>query len=165
VSRSRPAPVEPGPLAPRPPTPAAPRPAAPGLPRAPAVIVNLFRAAAISNFLVTLPAFFAWDWYVGQFTTLPPNYPFTFWIWSGMAFLWGVMFWEISRDVLGRAPMLKYAWLEKMVTSTSVAVAYFSHNIPASVAIGVVLTDVIWIPLFMLAHWQVNQRLQRVAVA
>ena len=123
MSRSRPAPVEPGPLAPRPPTPAAPRPAAPGLPRAPAVIVNLFRAAAISNFLVTLPAFFAWDWYVGQFTTLPPNYPFTFWIWSGMAFLWGVMFWEISRDVLGRAPMLAHWLVNQRLQRAGVGVA------------------------------------------
>lgn len=118
-------------------------------PRAVSVGTWVYRLAAISNFIVTIPAFVAYDFYVGQFTDVAPRYPFLVWIWSGMAFLWGVMFWEISRDVVGRYPMIKYSYLEKAVTSTSVVVGYITQDLPTSFLAGVVFTDIIWIPLFV----------------
>ncbi len=59
-------------------------------------IRNLYRAAAISNAVATIPAFLAYDRYVDAFTDEPPRYPFLVHIWAGMAALWGVSFWEIS---------------------------------------------------------------------
>src|SRR5215471_465268 len=91
----------------------------------------VFRAGAISNFIVTVPAFVVYRLYVSTFLGTLPNYPFLIWIWSGMAFLWGVMFWEISSDAVAHRPMLKYAWLEKGVTSASVLVAFLTRNISA----------------------------------
>jgi len=90
----------------------------------------IYKIAAISNFVVTLPAFVAYDRSVSLFATVRPNYPFLVWIWAGMAFLWGVMFWEISTDLVRHAAMIKYSWLEKSITSTSVLIAYFSNNVP-----------------------------------
>lgn len=124
----------------------------------------LYRIAAISNFVVTIPAFVAYDTYVGAFTDQPPDYPFLVWIWSGMAFLWGVMFWEISRDPLRRYEMIKYSYIEKGVTSVSVVVAYALGDVPSRFLLGIVFTDIVWIPLFAYAHFRLA-RLQVAAAA
>ena len=59
---------------------------------------RLYKTAAISNFVVTIPAFLWYRRYVDLFLPRRPNYRFLVWIWSGMAFLWGVSFLEIARD-------------------------------------------------------------------
>ena len=112
----------------------------------------IYKLAAISNFLVTVPAFVAYDRSVALFAPVRPNYPFLVWIWAGMAFLWGVMFWEISRNLVDALPMIKYSYLEKAVTSTSVLIAYFSNNVPGAFLAAIALTDMIWIPLFIWVH-------------
>jgi hypothetical protein len=108
----------------------------------------IFRAGAVSNFAVTVPAFVAYKRYVRTFTTEEPNYPFLVWIWSGMAFLWGVMFWEIGGAPEARAPMVKYAIAEKAVTTTAVTVAYRTGNVPRRFLVSILFTDLLWIPLF-----------------
>jgi hypothetical protein len=113
---------------------------------------RLYRLAAISNFVVTVPVFLAYNAYVNRFFDARPNYPFLVWIWSGMAFLWGVSFLEIAHDPVAAYPLLKYSWLEKCVTSASVITAFVIGDIPGRILVGAVFTDVIWIPLFMRAH-------------
>jgi len=117
----------------------------------------IYKVAAVSNFLVTVPTFVAYDSTVALFATARPNYPFLVWIWAGMAFLWGVMFWEISRDPVRTSPMIKYSYLEKGVTSTSVLIAYFSRNVPAAFLVGIAITDMIWIPLFIWVHLTITR--------
>jgi hypothetical protein len=112
----------------------------------------IYKVAAISNFVVTIPAFVAYDRSVAMFAPTPPNYPFLVWIWAGMAFLWGVMFWEISRNLLRSSAMIKYSYLEKSITSTSVLIAYLSRNVPTTFLLGIALTDLIWIPIFIWIH-------------
>jgi hypothetical protein len=107
------------------------------------------RIGAVANILFTLPAFIAYHWYVGQVVSSPPDYPFLVWIWSGMGLMFGFMFWEISRDILGKASMIKYAWLEKAITAGSVIVAGATGNVPAKFVVGVVFTDLIWVPIFI----------------
>lgn len=116
----------------------------------------VYKVGAISNFAVTIPAFIVYDWYVEQFTNLPPRYPFLVWIWSGMAFLWGVMFWEISTDIVGKYSLIKYSYLEKAITSTSVIVAFAIGDIPGRFLAGVVATDIVWIPLFAFIHLKIS---------
>jgi hypothetical protein len=121
-------------------------------------VARLYRFAAISNFLVTVPAFVVYRRYIDSFFFEKPNYPFLVHIWSGMAFLWGVMFWEIARDPIKKQALVKYSYLEKTVTSASVVAAVALHNkqksakLPLRVLAGVSLTDIVWIPLFMRAH-------------
>ena len=66
-------------------------------------------------------------------------------------------FWEISRDVVRTSPMIKYSYLEKGVTSTSVLIAYFSRNVPAAFLVGIAITDMIWIPLFIWVHLTITR--------
>jgi hypothetical protein len=117
-----------------------------------------YRAAAVSNVVVTVPAFVAYDRSVALLADEKPNHPFLVQIWAGMALLWGFMFWEISRDPTGRYPMLKYTWLEKMVTSGAVTVAWRRHRLPDRFMASIVATDVVWIPLF----WVLQLRLRRI---
>jgi hypothetical protein len=109
----------------------------------------VYGVGAFSNFVVTVPAFLAYNRYVDHFLDTRPNYPFLVWIWSGMAFLWGVSFVEIARDPLGAYRLVKYSWLEKSVTSTSVVVAFAIGDVSRRFLAGVVVTDIIWIPLFV----------------
>jgi hypothetical protein len=84
----------------------------------------VFRLGAISNFLVTAHAIID---PVGNWSTVPRveallpeswqtpnveplNYPSFLIIWSGMAFLWGVMMWEISTDPVRHQAMIKYTY-------------------------------------------------------
>ncbi|MDQ4102784.1 MAG: hypothetical protein M3186_03370 [Actinomycetota bacterium] len=121
-------------------------------------VARLYRSAAISNFLVTVPAFVAYRRYIDSFFSEKPNYPFLVHIWSGMAFLWGVMFWEIAKDPVKKQDLVKYSYLEKAVTSASVVAAVALHDkqksakLPLRVLAGVSLTDIVWIPLFVRAH-------------
>ena len=112
---------------------------------------RVYRFAAVSNFLVTVPPIVGYK----LLRDLPipmPNYPFLLWIWSGMAFLWGVVFLEIASNVVEKQAFIKYSYLEKLVTSTSVIVAYFCGNVPAGFMLFVFLTDVIWVPIFIAIH-------------
>jgi hypothetical protein len=111
---------------------------------------RLYQAAAISNVVVTVPAFVAYDRAVALLAEEKPRYPFLVQIWAGMALLWGVMFWEISRDPVGKYPMIKYSWLEKMVTSGAVTVAWRNDQVPTRFMLSIVATDIIWIPLFIM---------------
>jgi hypothetical protein len=106
----------------------------------------------VLNFVVTLPAFIAYNWYVGMFKSAHPNYPFLVWIWAGMAFLWGVSFLEIARDPMQAYPLVKYSWLEKSITSLSVIIAFLIGDVPRSFLVTIFVTDVIWIPLFIAVH-------------
>jgi hypothetical protein len=110
---------------------------------------RVYRAAAISNVVVTLPAFVAYDRAVALLAEEKPRYPFLVQIWAGMALLWGVMFWEISRDPIRNYPMIKYTWLEKLVTSGAVTVAWRNDQVPTRFMVSIVFTDIVWIPIFL----------------
>jgi hypothetical protein len=112
----------------------------------------IYGTGAILNFAVTLPAFFDYHFYVDQFTSTRPNYPFLVWIWAGMAFLWGVSFLEIAGNPMKAYPLVKYSWLEKCITSLSVFVAFVIGDVPGKFLFAILFTDVIWIPLFLYVH-------------
>lgn len=111
-----------------------------------------YGVGGVLNFLVTLPAFLAYNTYVGVFRSAHPNYPFLVWIWAGMAFLWGVSFLEIARDPMQAYPLVKYSWLEKSITSASVIIAFLIGDVPGRFLVTICVTDVIWIPLFISVH-------------
>ncbi len=124
----------------------------------------VYKAGAISNWILTIPAFVAYDAYIGALMPAKPNFPFLIWIWSGMAVLWGVMFWELSGDLISRRRMIKYSYLEKGVTSVSVLAAVASGNLLPANALGIFFSDVIWIPAFVLIHLAVRRRAAAAAV-
>jgi hypothetical protein len=114
----------------------------------------IYKIAAISNFIVTLPAFIMYEIYVSMMAPIPPIYPFLVWIWCGMAFLWGIMFWEISTDLKQKYSLIKYSYLEKSITSICVLIAYLTGNVPLGFFIMIIFTDIVWIPIFIIIHWK-----------
>ncbi len=109
---------------------------------------RVLRIGAISNFIVTIPAFVVYDSYVGNMLDEMPNTPWLVWIWSGMAFLWGVMMWEIANNFSTKWSLLRYLVAEKAITSTSVVVGFAIGDLPGMAMVAIVITDVIWIPIF-----------------
>lgn len=111
-----------------------------------------FVLGAFVNFAVTILGIFAPLEAAKLLDMRDPqlNYPFLMRIWSGMAFLWGIMFLEIARDISGRRRMMKYAWIEKSITAVSVTIAYFypGGEVGWRVMALIVVTDWIWIPIF-----------------
>ena len=83
-----------------------------------------------------------------MFGVPPPNYPFLLRIWSGMAFMFGCMFWEIASDPRGKHALIKYAWIEKAIAAASVTLAYLTGTAPGIMMVLVVFTDWIWIGPF-----------------
>lgn len=109
---------------------------------------RVLRIGAISNFIVTIPAFVVYDTYVGNMLDEMPNTPWLVWIWSGMAFLWGLMMWEIANNFSTKWSLLRYLVAEKAITSTSVVVGFAIGDLPGMAMAAIVITDVIWIPIF-----------------
>ena len=137
----------------------------------------VFRLGAISNFLVTAYAIID---PVGNWSTVPQveallpqswqrpiqplNYPSFLMIWSGMAFLWGVMMWEISTDPVKHRAMIKYTYIEKCITTYAIAWGTFWHGgMPVSLFLFILYTDVLWIVLYLIAHEKVRVQLTRSA--
>jgi hypothetical protein len=117
------------------------------------VVEQLYRAASISNVIVSIPAFLSYRRYVAVFSRGDdPNYPFLVRIWAGMALLWGASFWEIARDPVARRDLIKYSWMEKLVTSVCVLDAYRRGEVPLALVALVFGTDVAWIPPFIWAQ-------------
>jgi len=118
----------------------------------------IFRIGAISNWLVSIGGIIDPTWLALTAGMPPANYPFLVRIWCGMVFMFGAMFWEISSDMTGKRHLIKYAWIEKCVTATSVTIGYFSGNAPAAMFGLIIFTDYMWIPLFMYYDFTIRRR-------
>lgn len=109
----------------------------------------VFQIGAISNWLVAIGGIINPTEVAVLFNIEPANYPFLVRIWTGMVFMFGVMFWEISRSPLKKRHLIKYSWIEKCVTAISVTIGYLSGNVPAVFFILILFKDYLWIPLFL----------------
>ena len=134
----------------------------------------IFRIGAISNFLVTVTGIVApvWTWSgVAQAQTiLPPNWqkpaaelqlqqPSLLIIWCGMAFLWGVVMWEISTDPIKHEDLIKYTYIEKCITTYAITWGLW-HGMPMIVWLGILYTDVLYILLNAYAHVLVRREMR-----
>ena len=84
-----------------------------------------------------------------MFGGAPPNYPFMLRLWMGFVFMFGCMFWEVSRHPAAKHSLAKYNWIEKAITATAVTVGYMSGQAPLRLMILIVLTNWLWIPLIL----------------
>jgi hypothetical protein len=106
----------------------------------------LFAANAIINWIVSVRGIFDPVGMAAAFHGSPPNYPFMIRLWSAFIFMFGCMFWETSRDIRGKAALMKYNWIEKTLTAGAVTLGYFQGEAPARLMILIVLTNWLWIP-------------------
>lgn len=109
----------------------------------------IFRIGAVVNWLATIGGIIDPSSMATNFGIPPANYPFLVRIWSGMAFMFGCMFWEIARDMRGKRALIKYAWIEKSITALSVTLAFATGTCPGIMFAMIIFTDWIWIPLFL----------------
>src|SRR5215469_10455112 len=86
-----------------------------------------------------------------------PNYVFLVRLWSGLIFMFGLMFWETSRNVRKKAVLIKYNWIEKTITASAVTFGFVAGQVPSGLMLLIVVTNWIWIPLILYA----DLRLQR----
>jgi hypothetical protein len=120
----------------------------------------LFRVNAVTNWVLSIgaivtPAAVA-VWYGGPV----PNYPSIIRLWAGLVFMFGCMFFDTSRDVIGKRHLIKYNWIEKTITATAITFGYFAGDIPGRLMILIVLTNWLWIPFIMWGDWAVRKGLR-----
>ncbi len=106
----------------------------------------LFTINAFINWIVSIRGIIDPSGFVQAFGGPAPEYEFAFRVWMGLVFMFGCMFWEVSRDVRGKAALIKYNWIEKTITATGVTVGYFTGDATARAMLLIVLTNWAWIP-------------------
>jgi hypothetical protein len=134
----------------------------------------IFRIGAVSNFLVTLTGIVApaWTWKGvewaqqilperWQMHPVPPlTLPSLLIIWSGMAFLWGVVMWEISTDPIKHEDLIKYTYIEKGITTYAITWGVWQQSMPVIIWVGILYTDVLYILLSAYAHSLVRKEMR-----
>lgn len=89
----------------------------------------------------------------------PANYTFVIQLWSAFVFMFGCMFWEVSRDVIAKSALIKYNWIEKTLTATAVTLGFLRGEAPVQLMGMIVLTNWIWIPF--IAYFDSQLAIQR----
>ena len=104
---------------------------------------------ALINWTLSLPGILDPEGIAVRFGGPLPNYPFVIRLWSSLVFMFGLMFWETSRDVRGKRALFKYNWIEKSITACCVTLGYWSGDVPPRLMALIVLTNWLWIPLLV----------------
>jgi hypothetical protein len=134
----------------------------------------IFRIGAISNFVVTLggivnpfgtwkllPIVQGWLPKALQIGKIPPlEQPAFLIIWCGMAFLWGVVLWEISTDPIKHEDLIKYTYIEKGITTYAITWGLLNHTLPLVLWLFILYTDVLYILLNVYAHVLVRKEMR-----
>jgi len=117
----------------------------------------LFLANAVINWIVSLPGLLNPAAAAVAFGGVEPNYPSLIRLWQGFIFMFGCMFWEVSRDVGGKAALIKYNWIEKTITATAITVGYVLGDIPQRLMVLIFFTNWLWIPFIVWADVAVRR--------
>jgi hypothetical protein len=89
-----------------------------------------------------------------------PNYPSVVRLWQAFVFMFGCMFWEVSRDVRGKAALLKYNWIEKTITAAAITIGYFAGDVPVRLMVLIIFTNWLWIPFIVWGDLAVRKGLK-----
>ena len=117
----------------------------------------LFVANALINWTVSLPGIVNPAFASSMFGGVEPNYPSVIRLWQGFVFMFGCMFWEVSRDVGGKAALIKYNWIEKTITATAITLGYVLGDIPRRLMLLIIFTNWLWIPFIVWADMAVGR--------
>lgn len=112
-------------------------------------VVWVFRTSAVINVALSARGIIDPNDLAASFGGPAPDYPFLVRLWSGLILMFGFMFWETSRDVRGRAALIKYNWIEKTITATVVTIGYISGDVPARLMLLIVITNWLFIPVIL----------------
>ena len=117
----------------------------------------LFLTNALINWSVSLRGIVDPVGAAVAFGGVAPHYPSVIRLWQGFVFMFGCMFWEVSRDVPGKAALIKYNWIEKTITATAITLGYGLGDIPRRLMVLIVFTNWLWIPFIMWADVAVKR--------
>ena len=106
---------------------------------------------AVINWSISLPGLLNPTAAAVAFGGIDPNYPSVIRLWQGLVFMFGCMFWEVSRNVQGKAALIKYNWIEKTITAAAVTLGFFHGDVPQRLMILIIFTNWLWIPFIMWA--------------
>ena len=109
----------------------------------------LFGVNAVINWVVSIRGIVDPVGMAIAFGGAAPNYPFMLRLWSAFVFMFGCMFWEVSRHPVTKHSLAKYNWIEKTITASAVTIGYFAGQAPPRLMILIVLTNWLWIPLIL----------------
>jgi len=112
-------------------------------------IIWVFRTNAVINVVLSVRGIIDPGGMAAAFGGPAPNYPFLIRLWSGLVLMFGVMFWETSRDVRGKAVLIKYNWIEKTITAAAVTLGYAAGGVPVRLMLLIVFTNWLWIPVIL----------------
>lgn len=119
----------------------------------------LFISNALINWAICIPGLvnpaLAAEIYGGT----QPNYPSIVRLWMGFIFMFGCMFWEVSRNVQKNAALIKYNGIEKSITASAIIGGYFIGDIPVRLAVTIVFTNLLWIPFLVWSDIAVKRTL------
>ena len=107
----------------------------------------LFIVNAFTNWIISARGIIDPVGMARTFGGAAPNYPFMIRLWMAFVFMFGCMFWETSRDVVGKRALIKYNWIEKTLTATAVTIGYFSGETPVRLFLLIIFTNWLWIPI------------------
>jgi hypothetical protein len=124
----------------------------------------LFLSNALINWTVSLPGILDPLRAAAAFGGAQPNYPSIIRLWQGFVFMFGCLFWEVSRDVGGKAALVKYNWIEKTITAVVITLGFVQGDIPRRLMILIVFTNWLWIPFIIWADVAVRRVSRRSAV-
>jgi len=123
----------------------------------------LFATNAVINWVVSIRGIFDPAGAAAAFGGMDPTYPSVVRLWQGFVFMFGCMFWEVSRDVRGKAALLKYNWIEKTITALAITTGYFSGDIPVRLMWLIVFTNWLWIPFILWGDLAVRKAIRSAA--
>ena len=109
----------------------------------------LFGVNAVINWVVSIRGIVDPIGMAITFGGAAPNYPFVLRLWSAFVFMFGCMFWEVSRHPVTKHSLAKYTWIEKTITASAVTIGYFAGQAPPRLMILIVLTNWLWIPMIL----------------
>jgi len=92
-----------------------------------------------------------------------PNYLFLVRFWSAFVFMFGCLFFEVSRDPVGKRALAKYNWIEKSITAAAVTIGFAANEVPPRMMLLICLTNWIWIPWLLFCDWRLSHPAARPA--
>jgi len=124
-------------------------------------ITWLFAANAVINWTLSVRGIVDPVGMAATFGAAPPNYPFVVRLWQGFVFMFGCMFWEVSRDPVRKAALIKYNWIEKTITALAITGGWMVGEVPPRLMILIVLTNWAWIPFIIYYDFALRAEIRR----
>jgi len=123
-------------------------------------ITWVFRLNAVINVVLSLRGLFDPQGMAALFGGPVPTYPFLIRLWSGLVLMFGLMFWETSRDVRNKSVLIKYNWIEKVITASAVTLGFVAGDVPARLMVLIIFTNWLWIPLILYYHIRLSREMK-----